>query len=163
MHLLPEFRKASKSAKNEVSFGTVDCTIHQQLCQQYNIKSFPTTIMYNQSVQHYFNGQHQEQAILNFIDDILHPTVIVLDNDLYVNLVENKNLDEMWLVDFFMPWCFPCQELSGEWRKLSKVKPRKKNIHLVSILFTLVFKRYCPCCTSRLYSSISLMSETRCL
>lgn len=28
----------------------------------------------------------------------------------------------MWLVDFFMPWCFPCQQLSGEWRTLAKVK-----------------------------------------
>lgn len=24
----------------------------------------------------------------------------------------------MWLVDFFVPWCRPCQELAPEWRKL---------------------------------------------
>lgn len=122
MHLLPEFRKASKRLNDEISFGTVDCTIHNQLCQQNGINSYPTTIMYNQSSQHYFHGQHQEQAILNFIDDILHPTVISLDEDLYGKLIEKKTIDEMWLVDFFMPWCFPCQQLSGEWRTLSKVR-----------------------------------------
>jgi DnaJ family protein C protein 10 len=82
--------------------------------------------MYNQSAKHYFNGQHQEQAIINFIDDILNPTVITLDNDLYIKLIENKNSNEMWLVDFFMPWCHPCQQLSGEWRMLSKVKIPEK-------------------------------------
>ncbi|CAF2365186.1 unnamed protein product [Rotaria sp. Silwood2] len=121
MHLLPEFRKASKRLDDKINFGTVDCTIHQQLCQQTGINSYPTTIMYNQSVQHYFNGQHQEQAIINFIDDILHPTVITLDNDLYIKLIENKNSNDMWLIDFFMPWCYPCQQLSSEWRTLSKV------------------------------------------
>ncbi|CAF0808672.1 unnamed protein product [Adineta steineri] len=120
MHLLPEFRKASKRVNDQVNFGTVDCTVHQQLCQQSGINSYPTTIMYNQSTQHYFHGQHQEQSIINFIDDILHPTVITLDNDLYIKLIENKNLTDMWLVDFFMPWCHPCQQLSGEWRTLSK-------------------------------------------
>ncbi|CAF0927093.1 unnamed protein product [Adineta steineri] len=120
MHLLPEFRKASKRVNDQVNFGTVDCTVHQQLCQQSGINSYPTTIMYNQSTQHYFHGQHQEQSIINFIDDILHPTVITLDNDLYIKLIENKNLTDMWLVDFFMPWCYPCQQLSGEWRTLSK-------------------------------------------
>ncbi|CAF0811895.1 unnamed protein product [Rotaria sp. Silwood1] len=120
MHLLPEFRKASSRLNDKVNFGTVDCTIHQPLCQQTGINSYPTTIMYNQSVQHYFNGQHHEQAIINFIDDILNPTVISLDNDLYVKLIENKNSNDMWLIDFFMPWCYPCQQLSGEWRTLSK-------------------------------------------
>ena len=121
MHLLPEFRKASKHVNEKVNFGTVDCTVHNQLCQETGINSYPTTIMFNQSARHYFNGQHQERAILTFIDDILNPTVISLDNDLYIQLVENKNLNDMWLVDFFMPWCFPCQQLSGEWRILSKV------------------------------------------
>jgi DnaJ homolog subfamily C member 10 len=122
MHFLPEFRKASKRLDNQVHFGTVDCTVHNDICQQSGVNSYPTTIIYNQTVQHYFNGQHQEQAIVNFIDDILHPTVISLDNDLYVQLVENKKLEDMWLVDFFMPWCFPCQQLSSEWRTLSKVE-----------------------------------------
>jgi DnaJ family protein C protein 10 len=122
MHLLPEFRKASKRLDDKVNFGTVDCTIHSVLCQQSGVNAYPTTIMYNQSIQQHFSGQHQEQAIVNFIDDILNPTVITLDNDLYVKLIENKNLNDMWLVDFFMPWCQPCQQLSGEWRTLSKVK-----------------------------------------
>lgn len=33
MRLLPEYRKAARSFEdNEVGFGTVDCTIHSNLC-----------------------------------------------------------------------------------------------------------------------------------
>ena len=33
MRLLPEYRKAARSFEdNEVGFGTVDCTIHTNLC-----------------------------------------------------------------------------------------------------------------------------------
>ncbi|CAF0886173.1 unnamed protein product [Didymodactylos carnosus] len=131
LQLLPEFRKVSKKIGDQINFGTVDCTIHNFLCQEQNIHSYPTTIVYNQSTPHQFHGQYSEQAIMNYVDDILHPSVIILDNDLYENLIVNKKHNEMWLVDFFTPWCPPCQQLSGEWRQLAKFMKGIANVATV--------------------------------
>ena len=138
MHLLPEFRKASKRFNGDVQFGLVDCTIHNRICQESSVNSYPTTIMYNQSIQHFFTGQHQENSIVQFIEDIRHPSIISLDNDQYIRLVENKNIDQMWLIDFFMPWCFPCQQLSGEWRTLAKVNEHSLRPHPFSVFILFV-------------------------
>ena len=34
---------------------------------QYNIRSYPTTILYNQSVPHQFQGHHNAESITEFI------------------------------------------------------------------------------------------------
>ena len=54
--------------------------------------------------------------------DVLRPTVVSLDADNFEAKVGAKMEDEMWLVDFFAPWCGPCQQLAPEWRKLAKVQ-----------------------------------------
>jgi DnaJ family protein C protein 10 len=68
MNLLPEFRKASKldSAKS-ILFGTVDCTTNTNLCEQYGIRSYPTTILFNNSVPHNYHGHHTAGDIGEFI------------------------------------------------------------------------------------------------
>jgi hypothetical protein len=35
-----------------VHFGTVDCTVHQRICNQHGINAYPTTIFFNQSRPH---------------------------------------------------------------------------------------------------------------
>ena len=54
--------------------------------------------------------------------DILRPTVVSLDETSFEELVGGKTEEEMWLVDFYAPWCGPCQQLAPEWRKLAKVR-----------------------------------------
>lgn len=122
MKLLPEFRKAAKIAGQEVKFGTVDCTVHQQLCQSVNVHTYPTTVLYNQSVPHTFVGFHSVQELLDFVEDIRSPPVVALNAPQFATEVLNRGPDQMWLVDFFAPWCGPCQQLSPEWRKLAKVR-----------------------------------------
>lgn len=100
MRLLPEFRKASKQM-DKVHFGTVDCTIHTNLCNQvgftilhtldlhlithyivlvlscvnspsfqYQVQSYPTTVLYNQTVPHRFHGHHHVRDIVEFLQVI---------------------------------------------------------------------------------------------
>ena len=53
--------------------------------------------------------------------DVLRPSVVSIDEDNFMETVGAKTEEEMWLVDFYAPWCRPCQELAPEWRKLAKV------------------------------------------
>lgn len=121
MKLLPEFRKAAKRLGTKVNFGTVDCTVHSNLCNTYNIRSYPTTIFYNQTEPHEFSGHHSSNALVDFIKDTLTPPVVSLDLNLFQQLVRDRGSQETWLVDFFAPWCGPCKALSPEWRHLAKV------------------------------------------
>ena len=64
MNLLPEFRKASKLDDSQsISFGTVDCTMNQNLCAQHGIRSYPTTILFNNTTPHNYHGQHKAADI----------------------------------------------------------------------------------------------------
>ena len=67
-------------------------------------------------------GNHNPQEVADFVLDVLRPTVVSLDADNFEAKVGAKTEDEMWLVDFFAPWCGPCQQLAPEWRKLAKVQ-----------------------------------------
>lgn len=121
MRLLPEFRKASREMKDRVRFGTVDCTVHTGLCSQYNIRAYPTTVFFNQSTPHEFHGHHSVDSMVEFLEDTLHPPVIILTATSFESLVNKKSANELWLVDFYAPWCGPCQQLAPEWRQLAKM------------------------------------------
>ncbi|XP_029214585.2 dnaJ homolog subfamily C member 10-like [Acropora millepora] len=121
MRLLPEYRKAARSFDDsEVGFGTVDCTIHINLCHMYNIRSYPTTILYNNSIPHQFSGHHTAADLVEFVENTLKPSVIQMTPETFQSLVAQRNVGETWLVDFYAPWCGPCNELAPEWNKLAK-------------------------------------------
>lgn len=73
MRLLPEFRKASKMFES-VRFGTVDCTIYEELCRQHNVQAYPTTVLYNSTrpVQR-FRGKHLASSISDFLMEFVNP------------------------------------------------------------------------------------------
>ncbi|XP_030642047.1 dnaJ homolog subfamily C member 10 isoform X2 [Chanos chanos] len=119
--LLPELRKASIQLVGQLKFGTLDCTVHERLCNMYNIQAYPTTVIFNKSSIHEYEGQHSADGILEFIQDLVSPVVVTLTPDSFQELVKRRGSTETWLVDFYAPWCGPCQALLPEWRRMARM------------------------------------------
>ena len=51
-----------------INFGTVDCTVHNALCVQQRVQSYPTCIMYNDTKPHMNVGFHRAADIIDFIE-----------------------------------------------------------------------------------------------
>lgn len=130
MNLLPEFRKASTLIGGSVHFGTVDCTVHHRICNQHGINAYPTTIFFNQSRPHRYQGGHDAAELADFVQDVLRPTVVDLTGENFYQLVGEKSEDEVWLVDYFAPWCGPCQQLAPHWRTLGRLLEKMVHIKL---------------------------------
>ena len=103
LNLLPEFRKASINVGGSIIFGTVDCTIYGSICNQFNIRSYPTTVFFNMSKPHYYHGHHTADDLSEFVMEILRPSVMNLNYADFQNQVAGKPENEVWLVDFFAP------------------------------------------------------------
>uniref|UniRef100_A0A8C7YQL7 DnaJ homolog subfamily C member 10 n=1 Tax=Oryzias sinensis TaxID=183150 RepID=A0A8C7YQL7_9TELE len=117
--LLPELRKASIQLAGQIKFGTLDCTIHHNLCSTYNIQAYPTTVIFNGSSVHEYEGHHSADGILEFIQDLVSPSVLALDPSSFKERVKDEG--QTWAVDFYAPWCGPCQALMPEWRRMARL------------------------------------------
>uniref|UniRef100_A0A7N6AWT4 DnaJ homolog subfamily C member 10 n=1 Tax=Anabas testudineus TaxID=64144 RepID=A0A7N6AWT4_ANATE len=144
--LLPELRKASIQLAGQMKFGTLDCTIHHSLCSMYNIQAYPTTVIFNGSSLHEYEGQHTADGILEFIQVLLHPqtlfnvNVIKLINSVLLMSRDYSSLprasvdltpesfrslvllgQDHWVLDFYAPWCGPCQHFAPEFEVLARI------------------------------------------
>lgn len=116
--LLPELRKASVQLAGQIRFGTLDCTIHHNLCStvspmilwtkqmilrwaatsttrslrplcasQYNIQAYPTTVIFNGSSVHEYEGHHSADGILEFIQVSFKAVTFKTMRDAYLQLI----------------------------------------------------------------------------
>nr|CAD7262076.1 unnamed protein product [Timema shepardi] len=61
------------------------------------------------------------QANTSLIRLIYHFVVIRLTEHDFSSMISEKPSNELWLLNYFAPWCYSCKALTPEWRHLAKV------------------------------------------
>jgi len=154
--LVPEYKKAAQALKGIVKVGAVDADEHKSLGGQFGVQGFPTIKIFgtNKRSPTDFNGQRTAQGIVdaalaeakNKVKAALSggsgsssgeskskssdsgkgsKDVIELTDSNFDKLVLDS--EDVWLVEFFAPWCGHCKNLAPEWEKAaSELKGKVK-------------------------------------
>lgn len=132
-NLVPEYKKAAKALKGIAKVGAVDADDHKSFAQQFGVSGFPTIKIFNGKKHSPFQGQRTAEA---FIDAALKAAkekaydalgkkssssssdksdVITLTDSNFKELVLDS--EDLWLVEFYAPWCGHCKNLEPHWAK----------------------------------------------
>lgn len=137
--LVPEYKKAATALKGVVKVGAVNADEHKSLGGQYGVQGFPSIKIFgaNKKKPSDFNGQRTAQGIADgALDEAKNKVkaqlsgggssggsgsggssknVVELTSANFDKLVLNS--DDVWLVEFFAPWCGHCKKLEPEWER----------------------------------------------
>ncbi|XP_013871145.1 protein disulfide-isomerase A6 isoform X2 [Austrofundulus limnaeus] len=141
--LAPEWKKAATALKGIVKVGAVDADQHKSLGGQYGVRGFPTIKIFgaNKNKPEEYQGGRSSQAIVDGAMNSLRSLVkerlsgrsggsgyskqsggagegnkkdvVELTDDNFDKTVLDS--DEVWMVEFFAPWCGHCKNLEPEW------------------------------------------------
>ena len=167
--LAPEWKKAATALKGFVKVGAVDMTAHQSVGAPYNIQGFPTIKIFagNKQSPEDYNGARSASAIidsaLSHVRGIVNERltgkmggqgssgkqssggdskdVIELTDSNFEQLVLKSN--DMWLVEFFAPWCGHCKNLVPHWQSAAtELKGKVKLGAVDATVHTIMASRY---------------------
>ncbi|EGI66873.1 DnaJ-like protein subfamily C member 10 [Acromyrmex echinatior] len=134
IEFLSELRKASLEFDTSiVRFGTIDCTAHNTLCHQYNIQFYPTAMLINGSNTYQFTLSKTAANVMYFINEKRNPSVIELTTKNFRQKLGKKKNDVIWIVDYFAPWCGPCQRLAPEWSAVARSLSALSFVNVASV------------------------------
>lgn len=132
-NLVPEYIKAAKALKGVVKVGAIDADSHRSFTEQFGVKGFPTLKIFVDGKPTDYNDQRTASA---FVEAGLKAAsekarrklsgkssdsgsgksdVVELTDSNFKDKVLNS--EDMWLVEFYAPWCGHCKSLEPHWAK----------------------------------------------
>ncbi|KAK0589394.1 hypothetical protein LWI29_013641 [Acer saccharum] len=135
--LTPTWEKAAAVLKGVATVAALDADAHQSLAQEYGIKGFPTIKVFAPGKPPVdYQGARDVKPIAEFalqqIKAILKERLngkasggssdksesnasVELNSGNFDELVLKSK--ELWIVEFFAPWCGHCKKLAPEWKR----------------------------------------------
>ncbi|KAH9311853.1 hypothetical protein KI387_026888 [Taxus chinensis] len=146
--LAPIWEKTATVLKGFVTIAALDADAHNSLAQEYGIRGFPTIKVFapGKSPADY-QGARDVKSIAEFaiqqlkavVKDRLHGNTgssKKSESNLLSASVEltSSNFDDLvlkskdlWLLEFYAPWCGHCKKLAPEWKKAANSLKGKVN------------------------------------
>lgn len=157
-NLVPEYKKAARALKGIAKVGAVDADQYKDFSQKYGVTGFPTIKIFTGSKHTPYQGQRTAEA---FVDAAIKSAkekaydnlgkkssgssdksdVITLTDSNFKELVLDS--EDMWLVEFYAPWCGHCKNLEPHWAKAAtELKGKVKLGALDATVHTAIASRY---------------------
>jgi len=148
--LAPEWKKAATYLKGYVKVGAVDVTENDALGGDYGIKGFPTIKIFSVDKKNpidYKGGKKAKDIVgsgFKEIKDVIRnrmglkkSTKKKASSSEVVKLTaanfqkEVLESEDLWLVEFFAPWCGHCKNLAPHWKKAAAALKGKAKLGAV--------------------------------
>ncbi|XP_043667732.1 thioredoxin domain-containing protein 5 homolog [Vespula pensylvanica] len=151
--LAPVWEDLANSLRNDdsVSISKVDCTLFRSVCEQFEIKGYPTLLWIEDGKKmDKYTGQRTHEDLKTYVSAMLKKSaeqstnkgessdgtmhiVLSLTADSFEHTVE-KGIS---FVKFFAPWCGHCKRLAPIWEELGRKFFANENVHIAKVDCTL--------------------------